>query len=509
MKSPAIRALAFTAMLVVAAVSVHHAQAPATPTGLNSQVNGNFVAVSWNPVPGAVSYMLQAGTSPGASNLFSGVIGNVTSASGTLGSGTYFWRVSAIGPSGQASPPSADATFTVGGGGGGCVPPGPPQAFSATVSGVRVTLRWGAPASGGAPTTYIIEAGSSPGLANLFNAPTGNAGTELSVDAPPGRYFARLRSQNACGTSGVSNEQQIDVGGGSTNGCSYALSPASAAVPLGGGPLQVSVTAPGGCRWQLQSDAFISPTSTSGSGSASINYSVGGTGAPRSGRISLVPVDPGPVAVPQVLVQQSAPTSCSVTLSPPSQTVSAAAATYEFRVIAAPGCPWSLTPMAGFISIVSSGQQSGTDNVQYRVLSNAALMARSGLIRVTSSTGFQDFSVTQQAVAPLSASFVMREGGQETVICQVNQGGTCTLDASSSTPSGQITSYEWRTVRYLVGNQTRVDTYTGVNPTLDLDCTVGGNSQEAFEVTLTVRDAVGQSNTLTRGLSLVRAGCGT
>jgi hypothetical protein len=176
MQHPAIRALACTTLLAVA-VAVSHAQAPATPTGLNSQVNGNFVIVSWNPVPGAVSYMLQAGTSPGASNLFSGAIGNVSSASGTVGSGTYFWRVSAIGPSGEASPPAADATFTVGGGGGGCVPPGPPQAFSATVSGTRVTLRWGAPASGDAPTTYIIEAGSGPGLANLFNAPTGNAGT--------------------------------------------------------------------------------------------------------------------------------------------------------------------------------------------------------------------------------------------------------------------------------------------------------------------------------------------
>jgi hypothetical protein len=165
--------------------------------------------------------------------------------------------------------------------------------------------------------------------------------------------------------------------------------------------------------------------------------------------------------------------------------------------------------MAGFISIVSSGQQSGSDNVQYHVQSNSALMARAGSIRVTSSTGFQDFAVTQQAISPLSASFVMREGGQQTLICQVNEGGTCTLDASSSTPAGQITSYEWTTVRFLVGNDTRVDTYSGVNPTLNLPCTVGGNSQEPFEVTLTVRDAAGQSNTLTRGLSLVRAGCGT
>src|SRR5262245_62494576 len=97
--------------------------------------------VSWNAVAGAVSYRLQAGSTAGASNLFDGVIGNITSASGTLPNGVYFWRVFALGPGGASSAASAEQTFTVGGG-GGCTPPGPPQSFLATVAGVRVTLRW-------------------------------------------------------------------------------------------------------------------------------------------------------------------------------------------------------------------------------------------------------------------------------------------------------------------------------------------------------------------------------
>jgi len=504
MKSSFLRATC-TGIFVISSVGIGRAQAPPAPTGLNSQVVGNLVTVSWNPSPGAVSYVIQVGLSSGASNVFNGNIGNATSASGTAGNGQYFWRVLAIGPSGASSPPSAEAQFTVGG--GGCVPPGPPQGFTASVAGVRVTLRW-SQGSGGAPTTYVIEAGSGPGLANLFNAPTGNAGTELSVDAPPGTYFARLRAQNGCGTSGVSNEQMIVVGGG-PDPCSFAVSPASVNVPLAGGPIQVNVTAPGGCRWQLQSDPFIVPTSTpSGSGSTSVGYMVTGTTTPRTGQILLQGLDPGPVTAPQVLVQQVAPTSCAVTFNPTSHTVEALSAVYEFRVNTNPGCAWTVAPLAGFLSIVSAGSGMGSDGVRYLVATNASIADRSGLIRVTSSTGPQDFSVTQRGNPPPVASFVMRQGGGVTTVCQVNQGQPCTLDGSASTPAAQITSYEWTTVRFRLG-QDLVDNYTGVNPTLSLPCTVGGNSQETFDVTLTVRNALGQSNTLTRRLSLIRAGCGT
>lgn len=194
-------------VLLVAFIPVSQAQAPAVPTGLRSTVNGNVVSVGWDAVGLAVNYRIQVGTSTGASNLFDGIIGNVTNAQGTVPPGAYFWRVIAIAPSGLQSAPSVEAQFAV----GGCAPPGAPQELTHTVDGSLVTLRWSPPLAGGLPATYVIEAGTRSGLSNLYNAPTGSIATDIAVSAPRGTYFVRLRSRNDCGVSDVSNERTIVV----------------------------------------------------------------------------------------------------------------------------------------------------------------------------------------------------------------------------------------------------------------------------------------------------------
>jgi hypothetical protein len=70
-------------------------------------------------------------------------------------------------------------------------------------------LRWGAASNGGAPVAYVIEAGTGPGLANLAQVPV--VAPLVQVSAPAGVYYARVRSQNACGISAASNEQVIQV----------------------------------------------------------------------------------------------------------------------------------------------------------------------------------------------------------------------------------------------------------------------------------------------------------
>lgn len=91
-----------------------------------------------------------------------------------------------------------------------CHAPGAPQNFGFSVNGALVALQWGAPNAGGAPASYIIEAGSAPGLSNLAVAPVG--GNAAQVQAPAGTYFVRIKARNACGMSGASNEQVIRVG---------------------------------------------------------------------------------------------------------------------------------------------------------------------------------------------------------------------------------------------------------------------------------------------------------
>jgi hypothetical protein len=185
---------------------------PGVPTGLRSNVTGNVVTLAWNPVTSdslkaadaATSYVLQVGTAPLLSNLFAQNIGNLTSVSGAVPAGTYYWRVVAVNSGGEG-PPSGEAVFTI----GACTAPGAPQNLDFSMAGRVVTLTWAA-ATGTTPLAYVIEVGSSPGLANLFTGSVG-AVTVFTAAAPPGVYFVRVRAQNTCGIGPPSGERTIVV----------------------------------------------------------------------------------------------------------------------------------------------------------------------------------------------------------------------------------------------------------------------------------------------------------
>ena len=93
--------------------------------------------------------------------------------------------------------------------------PGPPRNLTALVGGGTVVLTWSAPSSGGAPSSYVIQAGSSSGSSDLASFDTGNIDQSFTAtDVPAGTYFVRVRARNATSTSDASNEVVIVVGGG-------------------------------------------------------------------------------------------------------------------------------------------------------------------------------------------------------------------------------------------------------------------------------------------------------
>ncbi len=199
-------------------VSPAATQTPRAPVGLTAQVSGNVVTLSWAPPASGASvsgYALNAGTSSGASNVAANyVVGQVLSVTAPVPVGTYFVRVRAFNQFG-AGPASSDVPFTV----AGPTPPGAPRNLAATVNGGTVSLSWAAPSTGGSPTEYVIDAGSSPGASNLASGLRVGNQLALAAAVPPGAYYVRVRARNAVGSSAPSNEvlAQVGVGGGVPN----------------------------------------------------------------------------------------------------------------------------------------------------------------------------------------------------------------------------------------------------------------------------------------------------
>ena len=125
--------------------------------------------------------------------------------------------------------------------------PTAPINLSTIAVGSSVTLTWSAPVSADPVTTYVIEAGSGPGLANLANFTTNSTATTFSASGiGAGTYYVRVRAQNGGGTGPASNESILVVG---ASGCTTPPNaPTSLAATVSGSTVTLTWSAPsGGC----------------------------------------------------------------------------------------------------------------------------------------------------------------------------------------------------------------------------------------------------------------------
>jgi hypothetical protein len=187
---------------------------PDAPMALVANVTGNTVMLAWSAAPPTdliTSYIIEAGSLPGTSNLavFPTGTAATTFFAQAVPSGTFYVRVRAANGLGTSN---ASNEITVVVGSGGCAPPGAPSGLTVTTnSAATLGFSW---TGGPGAASHRIEAGSGPGSANLANSNVG-AVTTLTVNGvSAGTYYIRVRSENACGTSAPSNEVVVTVSPG-------------------------------------------------------------------------------------------------------------------------------------------------------------------------------------------------------------------------------------------------------------------------------------------------------
>lgn len=224
---------------------------PRPPTDLTFTLVGSTLTLNWTaPSAGAAptTYVIEAGTTPGGVDVANFQTGSLATSFSAFvgGSATFFIRVRAANFYGP-SDPSNEITVIVG---GTANPPNAPQGLSASVSGSDVTLTWNAPVGGGTVSTYIIEAGSSPGASNLASFSTGSTATSFfAPGVGAGTYFVRVRASNAGGTSAPSNEVVIIVG----SGCPAPSAPSGLTASVAGSTVTLNWTAGAGATsYRLQ-----------------------------------------------------------------------------------------------------------------------------------------------------------------------------------------------------------------------------------------------------------------
>ena len=187
--------------------------APLAPSAFAATVSGSTVTLTWTPPAGgppATTYVVEAGSSPGAVDLGQLVTYSTTPVLVVPGvaSGVYYVRVRAANGAGMGLP-SSDAVVAVGAGTGPATLPGAPANLTSTVSGQNVTLRWSPAVSS---SSYILEAGSAPGLRDLVYVGTGSDAPEFHASGVgAGTYYVRVRAWSAGGVGAASNEVAVIV----------------------------------------------------------------------------------------------------------------------------------------------------------------------------------------------------------------------------------------------------------------------------------------------------------
>lgn len=281
------------------------------------------------------------------------------------------------------------------------------------------------------------------------------------------------------------------VGFNLTTGTNYMIrgqfsrncSPATAISPgaqsfnasAGNGSIAITSSTP----WTTTSNnSWITINSgASGSGGGTVVYAVAqnGTGAPRTGTMT--------VAGQTFTVTQ---TACAIGFSPfPNTTIGAAGGTFDITVSAPAGCSWTAASNASWITVNSGASGSNNGTITYTATANIEKTGRTGTMTIAGQT----LTVTQTA-CPGSASMIFDED-------EVNGSGSGTHFVQRLTPTSYPATLTHVQIYFHGGypstdstppSDSKVMILAGKN--VDGDANINNSIQQTFEVgTGTIRDA--------------------
>ncbi|MGO4213499.1 fibronectin type III domain-containing protein, partial [Terriglobus sp. YAF25] len=171
---------------------------PFEPGNLVAAASDGLVGLSWEPVPGASSYIVSRGTASGGETTLSTVSSNTYSDFGVNNGTTYYYKVRAMNASGVSGPSNEVSATPIA---------SPPSAstLTATAGNSQVALTW---TTAQRAASYNIYEGTTSGGESATPIATGITGTAYSVTGLTNgtAYYFEVVGVNAQGTGTISNE---------------------------------------------------------------------------------------------------------------------------------------------------------------------------------------------------------------------------------------------------------------------------------------------------------------
>lgn len=174
---------------------------PSAPANLLGLADGTSLTLAWrNTAAGGAPTAILLDVTGAVTTSFTLPASESFAFSG-VPPGMYTLAVRAMNASGiSAASNPVTLTFP-----GTCSAPLTPAAFSVQTNGANVTISWGLPASGSAPSGYQLIVGGA--FTGTFTTTT----RTMAATAPPGTYTLSVVATNACGQSPPTASQTITI----------------------------------------------------------------------------------------------------------------------------------------------------------------------------------------------------------------------------------------------------------------------------------------------------------